>query len=319
MPDNLQRRIHLRQREGLSIPHEGIGNEGCRLLMTLFLEGGIRCSAFKEVDKGAVQMPQGLLQGNRGSITQPGILLFERRQQGCKIVVVQALAMLEIGRLARRKPPVVDEAATSERLSKYLLLLIGWIESVLVGSLLHLLAFLILNILLDDGERRASNCRNEVAIGPKCGKFLFQDRKLLAQEPTASAFDEAYQAVNTKLGVTLDQQMHLIRHHFQAQDFCLVFLTDFSNDLGEPFHYSLHQHCAPVFGTPDDVVFAGIEHVPIGLVGYLAHRDSIQHKAIYCQWTLSPNLPSHLKRNAPYIPIAEAKGFTARFDKKADL
>src|SRR3989442_5874263 len=109
MPDNLQRRIHLRQREGLSIPHEGIGNEGCRLLMTLFLEGGILCSAFKEVDKGAVQMPQGLLQGNRGSITQPGILLFERRQHGCKIVVVQALAMVEIGCLARRKSPVVAE------------------------------------------------------------------------------------------------------------------------------------------------------------------------------------------------------------------
>jgi hypothetical protein len=283
MPDNLQRRIHLRQREDLSIPREGIGSGGYRLLMTLCLEGGIRCSAFKAVDKGAVQMPQGLLQGNRRSITQPGILLFERRQHGCKIVVGQALALLEIGRLARRKAPVVDEAATSERPSKDLLLLIGGIEAVLVGSLLHLLAFLLLKILFDDGERRASNCRNEVAIGPKGGKFTFQDRKLLAQEPTASAFDEAYQAVNTQRGVTLDQQMHMIRHHFQAQDFCLVFLTDFSNDLGEPLHYSLHQHLAPIFGTPDDVVFAGIEHVPIGLISYLAHRDSMQHKAIYCQ------------------------------------
>jgi hypothetical protein len=98
-----------------------------------------------------------------------------------------------------------------------------------------------------------------------------------------------------------------------------VFLTDSSNDLAEPLHYSLHQHLAPVFGTPNDVVLAGIEHVPIGLVGSLAHRNSIQHKVIYCQWALSPNLPSQLKRNAPYIPLAEAKSVTARFDKHKNI
>lgn len=38
--------------------------------------------------------------------------------------------------------------------------------------------------------------------------------------------------------------------------------------------------------------------------------------AIYCQAATSPHIPSRLKRNAPYIPRAEAQGFTARIDKK---
>ena len=42
---------------------------------------------------------------------------------------------------------------------------------------------------------------------------------------------------------------------------------------------------------------------------------SIQHQAIYSQESAFPSHPSHLKRNGPYIPGAEAQGCTGRFDK----
>jgi hypothetical protein len=152
MESNIQRRVHPGKHEGLSIPREGVGGIGSRLLVVFFLESGILRTAFKEVSKSTVQVTQGLLQGNSRDIPKPGILVFESRQHGRKIVVVQALSMLEIGRLASRKTPIVDEAAASERLSKYPLLRSRRVEPILVGSLrllAHgLVAFLLLFHLL---------------------------------------------------------------------------------------------------------------------------------------------------------------------------
>ncbi len=122
--------------------------------------------------------------------------------------------------------------------------------------------------------------------------------------------------MNAELRVTLDQQMHVIGHDFQAQHFRLMLSTDLVNDLREPDSYLFSKYLAPVLGTPDHMVLAGIEHVAVGLVGHLAHRNSIQHLAIYCQWIVLPRFPSHLKKNDPYIPVTEAKGFTGRFAKR---
>jgi len=102
----------------------------------------------------------------------------------------------------------------------------------------------------------------------------------------------------------------------QAQYLCLMRSRDLTNDLFQPYGDLFYQYLAPVFGTPHDVVLAGVVDISVGLVGNLVHRDSIQHRAIYCQVAVLPHFPSHLKRNAPYIPIAKAKGFTARFDNK---
>lgn len=63
--------------------------------------------------------------------------------------------MLEIGRLASRKAPIVDKAAASERLNQYIFLLSRGIEPIRVGPLVHLLAFLIFDILRDGGVGHA--------------------------------------------------------------------------------------------------------------------------------------------------------------------
>jgi hypothetical protein len=77
--------------------------------------------------------------------------------------------MLEIGRLASRKAPVIDEAAASERLSQYLLLLSGWIEPVLVGPLrlfAHgLCAFLLLFYMLLNRVNYLAISRSLVLFG----------------------------------------------------------------------------------------------------------------------------------------------------------
>ena len=93
-----------------------------------------------------------------------------------------------------------------------------------------------------------------------------------------------------------------------------MLLANFCNDLLEPFGNTLYEYLAPILGTPDDMILARVVHIPIRFVRYCTHENSIQHQAIYCQVSTFPRLPSHLKRNAPHIPTAEAEGFTARSD-----
>ncbi len=75
----------------------------------------------------------------------------------------------------------------------------------------------------------------------------------------------------------------MIGHDFQTEHLRMMFLTDLADDLCQPLGNFLDKHLAPVLRAPDDMVLAGVVHIAVGLVGYLAHRDSIQHQVIYCQ------------------------------------
>ena len=132
MPVDIQRLLHLGKHEGLPIPFEGVGGIGSRLIMLLFLECWVVGAALKEIDKGTIQMPQGLLKGDRRGICKPGIVFLEIRQQCSKIMVGEALSMLKIGSLTGRESPIVDKADTPKGLSKDDSLLIGRVEPVLV-------------------------------------------------------------------------------------------------------------------------------------------------------------------------------------------
>ena len=177
MEADIQRDIHLGKGEVLAIPSEGIGGIGSRLIVTFRLPGWVVGSTFKEVHKGTIKMAKGLLQGNRRNRFEPGVLLLEIRQHSRKIMVGEALSMLKIGRLTSRQTPVVEEAATSKRLSKYLLLLIGWIEPILVGPLRllahDLFAFLLSLDILFQGSQYLTRKRAVMLLGNRF--HLLQD------------------------------------------------------------------------------------------------------------------------------------------------
>ncbi len=80
-------------------------------------------------------MAKGLLQWNSRNISKPRMLLLQVGQHGREVVIGQLLPMLEVGSFALGKPPVVDEAATSECLRKDTLLIVGRVEPILVCSL----------------------------------------------------------------------------------------------------------------------------------------------------------------------------------------
>ncbi len=104
-----------------------------------------------------------------------------------------------------------------------------------------------------------------------------------------------------ELRVTPNEQMDMIDPHFQAQDFCLMLSTYLANDLRYALCDRLYQYLAPILRTPHHMVLARVEHVPIGLVGDLRHRDSIQHEAIYYQLlSIAPPLKPRNKERALY-------------------
>ena len=183
-------------------------------------------------------MPQGLLQGNGRSVTQPRVVRFERRQHGRQVVVGQALALLEIGRLAGRETPVVDEAAASAGLSKNDFLLRGRIESILVGALrLCAHGLVALSLFLDVLSNGSQNLAIERAI------MLFGDCSYLLQQGSREP---------------------------NGQRLYLIF------------------------------------HVAILALTWLHVKG------------IAP-VPKPRKRNAASIPVAEARGFTRRFDNDISL
>jgi hypothetical protein len=100
----------------------------------LLVEGRIVGTPFKEGAERLVQVPQSLLRRNSGNLIQPdGFgLLFEDGKSRGGLMVANALLMLIIGIGPQAQGPIVDVAYTAKRPSQHLLLLVGWVASVLV-------------------------------------------------------------------------------------------------------------------------------------------------------------------------------------------
>ena len=71
-----------------------------------------------------------------------------------------------------------------------------------------------------------------------------------------SAFDLLDQPVDSVLRVYLDQEMHVIRHDLQLNNFGLVLYGVLMDQFLEPVGNTTDQYLPPVFRTPDYVVFA---------------------------------------------------------------
>src|SRR5579885_3398689 len=137
-PANVQRGLHLRQREMRAIPLEGRTGIGRALRAALLLERGIPGAALEEVVKRALQMPQRLLQRDAGDFLQPGhlFLLLQARQQDGQVLLVEGFLALIAGIRPGAQASVVDVAHTPKGARQGLSL--GWrrIDAVLGGALL---------------------------------------------------------------------------------------------------------------------------------------------------------------------------------------
>ena len=90
---------------------------------------------------------------------------------------------------------------------------------------------LLLNVLFDEPEWSASGGRTKIGTGPQRRQFPLEPWKLLEQEARGTAFDQLHQAMDAKLGIDTDEEMHLARHHFQFLNLCLILLANLTNKL----------------------------------------------------------------------------------------
>ena len=104
-PANIERLTHLGKRKRAIAPGEGISSIGSGLCVSFFVEGGVRGTAFKEIEKRFVQVTKSLLQGHAGNLIEPvGLfLLFQLSQQEAQIFVIEASLLVVKGSVFLRK------------------------------------------------------------------------------------------------------------------------------------------------------------------------------------------------------------------------
>jgi hypothetical protein len=110
-------------------------------------------------------------------------------------------------------------------------------------------------------------------------------------------FNLLYQFVDAVLGIDLDQKMNVVGHDFQLDNLRLSLFCDLSNQTFETVFDGTDQYLSSVLWTPNNMVFARVDHV---VVGSIAHRR---------QYTLQSYIT--LSKPSPYIPISKERGFTA--------
>jgi hypothetical protein len=74
--------------------------------------------------------------------------------------------------------------------------------------------------------------------------------------------------------------MHMIRHHFERFDLCLMLFTDLMHDRFEPLIKRRYQHLSPLVRTPDHMRMAGRAPFAVAFVGRLIQKFSIEHRAL---------------------------------------
>ncbi len=137
-PVDVKRSLHLGKRKGLAIPLEGRADVRSGLIVLFLLEGGILGAPFKEMAEGAVKMPERLLERNCCDIIEPAMirLLFEEGEASRGFMIAEALLLFVVGIGTQSQRKIVDVTSTAKSVSKQSCLLIGWVKSVVICSLL---------------------------------------------------------------------------------------------------------------------------------------------------------------------------------------
>jgi putative transposase len=170
----------------------------------------------------------------------------------------------------------------------------------------HSDTLLVLDVLLDNGQRRAANSRDKVGVRPERWQPATQRWVLRAQEPGRTALDQLYQPVDSELWIDFNEQMYVIGHHFHLDQFRTGFKDHFPNQILEPFINAVDQDLATILGAENNVVLAAVGHVVIALE---PHSCIIHVRDVECHLS-SVDSPS------PFLPMPEGRGFLETFHEQ---
>ena len=72
----------------------------------------------------------------------------------------------------------------------------------------------------------------------------------------------------------------MVRHDFHFEDVRLMLGTNLLYYLSQPCCYLFGKHLASVLGTPNEVVFTGVDDIVVGFEVSIPHVDVIPQGAI---------------------------------------
>jgi hypothetical protein len=98
--------------------------------------------------------------------------------------------------------------------------------------------------------------------------------------------------MNPELGVDSHQEVDVVGHGTQLDDFSPSFLAYVFDDLLQPGVDISGDHRAAVLRAPDNVIGAPVDNVVVGFDRY--HGHSIQVGAIYCAYDAMSHLVGKL-------------------------
>lgn len=127
-------------------------------------------------------------------------------------------------------------------------------------------AFLRFDVAAHDRFRDGANRASVITAAPHCRQARPQRSELGAQQSAGAALEAIDDLGDAQGRVGLDEQVHVIRHHFHRMDGHAVIRGDRESDFPEPGIYGRDQHWAPVLGAENDVVFQAVNSPGTGFV-----------------------------------------------------
>jgi hypothetical protein len=119
--------------------------------------------------------------------------------------------------------------------------------------------------------------------------------------------------MDTVLGIDFHQEVNVCGHDFQFKNLGIRFSTDALNNLFEPVINAIDQYRAAVLGTPDNVIFAGVDHVVVRLVLNSIYCYIMKYTSCGCITQaklcgLSPHRELALQANVALTPYLKLGG-----------
>src|SRR5205085_6870221 len=119
------------------------------------------------------------------------------------------------------------------------------------------------DILLNHFEWSTTNSGDKVCVRPQGRESRFEPGILLAQQPRGTPLDGTHQTMNAVLRVHFHEEMHVLWHDVQFQTLGIRFSAYPLDNLFKTVVKTVDQHGTAVLRTPDNVIFAGVDHVVI--------------------------------------------------------
>src|SRR5262249_8392153 len=193
----------------------------------------------------------------------------------CLIVVVERDATFLVGITAFLQRGIIQAAGFAQLSLKGSSLCGGGIETVRVG-LAHLRPLLlVLDVTAHGCFRHVADRSDVVAATPQGRQLRAQMPKLLPQDSGRVALKLGSQLRRSHPRITLDKQMHVVRHHFQRMQRRLEFLSFYSQQGFEALCHRADQHRLAILGAKNEAIFERKYCVSITCIPVMFHTQSI--------------------------------------------